>query len=81
MKKNFDRDLTNKMDGEKKIIIIKRFNEKRPITDNIWIPSNEDEILYAQRFQGNPDKILLLKKSAIAKVKLIKKIEEIFLSQ
>ena len=80
-KKYFDLDLKNKIDGIKKIVTIKRFREKKPIIDNICKLSNDQEKLYAQRFHGNPVRILLLKKSENVKAILIKKIEDKFLSQ
>ena len=74
-------DLKNKIDGIRKIVIIKRFRENNPISDKICKLSMDQEKLYAQRFHGNPVRILLLKKSENAKAKLIKKIEDKFLLQ
>ena len=43
----------------------KRFKEKSPIVDNICKLSIDHEKLYAQRFQGNPVRIVLLRKKAV----------------
>ena len=58
----------------------RRLKEKIPIIDNICKLSCDQEKLYAQRFQGNPVRIKLLRKSKIDNSKLIK-IIEIFLNQ
>ena len=73
--------LKKKTAGIKKNVMNKRFKEKSPIVDNICKLSIDHEKLYAQRFQGNPVRIVLLKKSATEKIPLIKKIEDIFLSE
>ena len=48
--------------------------------DKICKLSIDHEKLYSHKFQGNPVRTMLLKKSAIEKAKLIKKIEDKFLS-
>ena len=58
----------------------RRLKEKIPIIDNICKLSCDQEKLYAQRFQGNPVRIKLLRKSKIDNSKLIKIIEDIFKS-
>ena len=58
----------------------KRLKEKIPIIDNICKLSCDQEKLYAQRFQGNPVRIKLLRKSKMDNSKLIKIIEDIFKS-
>ena len=69
--------LKKKIAGTKKNVMNKRFKEKSPIVDNICKLSIDHEKLYAQRFQGNPVRIVLLKKSATEKIPLIKIIEDI----
>ncbi len=73
--------LKKKAAGIKKNVMNKRFKEKSPIADNICKLSIDHEKLYTQRFQGNPVRIVLLRKSATEKIPLIKKIEDIFLSE
>ncbi len=73
--------LKKKTAGIKKNVMNKRFKEKSPIADNICKLSIDHEKLYTQRFQGNPVRIVLLRKSATEKIPLIKKIEDIFLSE
>ena len=73
--------LKKKTAGIKKNVMKKRFKEKSPIVDNICKLSIDHEKLYAQRFHGNPVRIVLLRKSATEKIPLIKKIEDIFLSE
>ena len=80
-KKYFNLDLKKNIDGIKKIVTIKRFREKRPITDNTCKLSIDQEKLQTQRFHGNPVRTLLLKKSENAKAMLIKKTDDKFLSQ
>ena len=75
-----DFSLKNKATGKKNKVISKRLKEKMPITDNICKLSCDQEKLYAQRFQGNPVKIKLLKKSKTDNSKLIKIIEDILKS-
>ena len=58
----------------------RRLNENIPIVDNICRLSCDQEKLYAQRFQGNPVRIKLLRKSKMDNNKLIKIIEDIFKS-
>ena len=80
IKKYLGLPLKNMLAGKKNKLIIKRLREKIPITDSICKLSNDHKKLYAQRFQGNPVSIKLLKKSKIENDKLIKTIEEIFKS-
>ena len=49
------------------MIIKKRFKEKRPIIGRGWRISGAHDQVYAHKFQGNPVKILALKKSINAK--------------
>ena len=56
-------------------------NEKRPKKYNICKLSIDQEKLQLQIFQGKPESSLLRKKSEIENTVLIKKIDEIFLSQ
>ena len=58
----------------------RRLKEKIPIIDSICKLSCDQEKLYAQRFQGNPVRIKLLRKSKMDNSKLIKIIEDIFKS-
>ena len=80
-KKYFILDFKKNTDGRKKNVMIKRFKEKSPIVDNICKLSIDQERLQLHVFHGKPVNILLRKKSASEKVKLIKKIEDIFFSQ
>ena len=55
--------LNIKSRGKQKKVMEIKLNENKPINFNGCKTSGNEDQVYAHKFQGNPDKILLLKKS------------------
>ena len=72
--------LKKKVIGKKSMVISNKLREKNPTKFNICKLSCDHDKLQAHKFQGNPVRIKLLKKSDIENKILIKIIEDILKS-